>query len=219
MVIKGWFRPVTISAFLGLLMLNAQPALAQTSYTFEPESSNIRIITDKGGLAAAAAHQHIISIQNIVGEATYSSEGHGSASFIIRPQEFVVDDAAERALFPDVFKKNVSGKAIKGTKKNMLGEKLLHASKFPEIKVSIKLASLSGESADYIADIAIKNEINTLNIPGTLIFSGDSLRATATFKLANPDLGLKVFSALLGAISVGHDLKFMVDIVATKTIT
>lgn len=216
MTTRNWIHRSTLSALLGLLVLSAQTTQAQSSYTIDTASSYIRVITDKGGIAAAAAHQHIVSINNIVGEANYSSEGHGDASFIIRPQDFVVDDDAERALFPDVFKKKVSDKAIRGTKKNMLGQKLLHAAKFPEIKVNIKLASLNGESANYVAEIAIKNELKTLTIPGTLVFTGEQLRATATFNAANPDLGLKIFSALLGTISVGHELKFMVDIVANK---
>lgn len=192
-------------------------AYAQGDYIIDSDLSSIRIITDKGGIAAAAAHQHIISIKNISGTVSYAGSGQGTAEFRFAPEQFLVDDEEERKLYPEVFTKPVPEKAIKGTRKNMLGKRLLHATEYPNIEVSIELVSLEGESAVYQTAIKIKDQLIEHTLPGSLVLTEESLQATATFNLSNPELGLKIFSALFGAISVGHDLQFMVDINACKS--
>lgn len=211
----------TLSITMLVFALLAQPVFAEientpSEYKIVPEQSTIRIITDKRGLAAAAAHQHVVSIKNLSGSVVFDGESTGSAKMIIYPERFLVDDAQERSLYPDIFTKPVPDKAIRGTRKNMLGKKLLNAKMFPEIGVLLDLASLQGTEAMFNVEITIQDRKIALTLPGSLKIEKNALHANASFKLSNNDLGLKVFSALFGSISVGHELQFHVDLVAKR---
>ena len=207
------------SLLLGLWLAITVPVYAQTEYTIDSDKSFIRVITDKAGIAAAQAHQHLISINQLGGKVNYIGDGLGHAKFTIRPDEFTVDDVSGRGLYPKIFTKSVSSKAISGTRENMLGARLLDAVNFPAIDIDIRLTSLNGELAHYQATVIIKGRPIKLSIPGSLTFHDNTLIAKANFNLANPDLGLDIFSALFAAISVGHDLKFIVEVVASRPTT
>jgi len=204
---------VKLSAFFVFCLFAANSVYADTEFIVDSSASSIRIITDKSGVASAAAHQHVVAIKNINGRLSLNTN---TAVLSMRPEGFIVDSPEDRVLFPEVFNNDISESAVKGTLKNMLGRKLLNAAKYPLITVDLTLFELNGENAVLDAVVNIQERKVPLKLTAIMSHADKALRVKSMFSLSNKDLGLKVFTAFFGSIAVGKKLVFYVDITAVR---
>ena len=102
---------------------------------------------------------------------------------------------------PD-FAKAVSEKDRQGTRRNMLGSKVLDAENHPFIEVTA--LQLSGKPPNVSAEIAIiiKGVTQRLTTPITLRQSNGEIIAIGHLKLSQQAFGITPFSILGGAIAV-----------------
>lgn len=198
-------------AFLWLLL--AVPIMAaEGHYRIDTNNSHIRVLTDKSGLFGGMGHHHVVNINNLAGEVQISAQKAGHVSLVLKPEDFLLDDAADIARYPEHFKKPVPEKSIKATRKNMLGKKLFEVTRFPEILVQISVADVLAKEAVFDLSLQVKDQTVELRVPGVLEIADGQLRAQAVFVSSNPALGLPVFRALAGAMAVGKKLEFEVDV-------
>ena len=184
-----------------------------------PDQSSIHIITDRSGLLSKLAHLHIVSVSDLTGNIIYSPEqASGTAILGMNVTDFIVDKPSERNQYPDYFKDQRSESDIQGTRKNMLGNKLLHAEKHPVVEVAVKLLAYNKETslADLELKINLKGKQFTVNRNANLEVNDNELSVNSEFELSNTELGLKPFTAAAGAMVVGKRLKFYVNLKATR---
>jgi len=185
-------------------------------YEIDKNHSFISVYTDKAGLLKRLGHRHIISIRDIEGQVLFHTVKDSSAKLRFSPNDFVIDDPAERTKAGKGFSSEVSDKDAAGTRRNMLSKKLLDSESYPHIKVDISLLSLKEQQAEFLATIDIKGQTFTYKIPGELKMSGNKLNVTAEFVLNHGGIGLKPFSAAAGAVKVAKTLHFKVSLQANR---
>jgi polyisoprenoid-binding protein YceI len=128
-----------------------------------------------------------------------------------------VDDPAVRAEEGRAFSSETSEKDAQGTRRNMMGRKLLQAEQFDEIRVFSD--RISGELPDIVidAEVTIKGETHRIRLPASVQTYEDRLVATGTRPIAHAELGLEPFTAAFGTMRVGEEMIFKYRIVATRT--
>lgn len=193
--------------------LVAQP----TTYAVNSAESYIHIYTGTAGIFEMFSHRHLVAITRIQGEVSITPE-ESSAHLIVQPEDFLVDDNAERARAADPeYREPVSEDIQTDTKTNMLGDRQLHADRYPEIRVDIQLDRLS---ATPILDVTVHilGREQHLQIPAILDVDEQHVWATGYFELSHSDLGIEPYTAFGGLLRVAEGLRMQFKIVAESAI-
>jgi hypothetical protein len=106
-----------------------------TPYQIVPQSSLLTVLVYRGGALASAGHNHVIASHDLSG-AIYSPSAVLESSFEVHVpvDTLTVDEADLRAQQPTAeFPPDIAESAKQGTRRNMLGEALLDAQRYPEI--------------------------------------------------------------------------------------
>ena len=179
--------------------------------------SEIRVLVYRGGVFGWFGHNHVISTNDIVGRIEIADDPAASRFELTIPvASFEIDDEAIRLEEGKAFKKVVSETDKRGTRKNMLGTKLLNSANFSNI--IIRAQSWSGELAEVLvnSEITVRDQTKTLEFPATVSASDEQVVATGSFAVAHGQLGLKPFTAVLGGLRVRNDMKIKFRITARR---
>ena len=127
---------------------------------------------------------------------------------LIPVQGLIVDDPLLRQEEGDEFSTEPSEHDIAGTRRNMLGKRVLNASMYPIIKLSG--AGPTGDGPEFVLEISIEllGGAVELQVPANLRLDGDVLEATGAFRLSHSDLGMRPFTAMLGMLRVADEMDF-----------
>jgi polyisoprenoid-binding protein YceI len=189
-----------------------------TPYTIVAGESLLTIRVYKGGAFAAAGHNHVIASHALSG-IFYAADAPLQSSFEVHvPLESLsVDEAELRAQAGPDFPPEVPETAREGTRRNMLGPALLDAENDPEIVLSaVRLVPAQPPQSAVQARVQARvrgapHEFDVLvryeRSAERLVVSGDTV-------LKQSELGLKPFSALLGALQVQDEMRISFRIVA-----
>ena len=148
-------------------------------------------------------HHHVISHQNIRGSVQLASDPIDSIiSLEFAVDEFTVDDYELRMQEGGDFDGEVPQKDIDGTKQNMLSEKLLSSTEYPNIKIKSK--SIEGQFPDYEVHsvVNIKDRDFNLIFPARVSYDKKSFVSEGEINLNHNMLGLTPFSAAGGLLTV-----------------
>jgi polyisoprenoid-binding protein YceI len=131
-------------------------------------------------------------------------------------QSLQVDDAAIRAEEGHAFSNAVSDKDIAGTRRNMMGRKLLQADQFNDIRVASR--RVSGEFPDITieAEITIRGRQQLVDLPAFVETYEDRIVASGSVDITHAQLGLTAFTAAFGAMRVGERMTFKYRIEAKR---
>lgn len=221
---RPWFRAVAL--LLGLLAGCTAPAPSPapsgqpvpgwlpapsaaagvTVYRLDPARSDLRIYVFRGGRAAAAGHNHLLSAPGLEGWLQLpdgSPPGDIAFALRLRLDGLVVDDPALRAETGEAFAAARSAKDIAGTRDNLLGPRGLNAARFPELV--LRSRTVTGDWPVFVADvdIGLHGQVHTLPVMIQARRQDDgSLLASGEFPLHHGDFGLQPFSVFGGLMAV-----------------
>ena len=177
--------------------------------------SEVRVLVYRGGLLGGFGHNHVISTSDIVGRIEIAEDPAASCVVLRMPVEgFEVDVEAIRLEEGESFKSTVSEKDKSGTRKNMLGAKLLDSARFSDI--TIRSQTWSGEFPDILvnSEITVRDQTNALEFPASVSVNVEQIVVTGSFALTHEQLGLKPFRAILGGLRVRDDMQVKFRITA-----
>jgi polyisoprenoid-binding protein YceI len=204
-----------------LLALSLLPCLGGAraeQYRVTPGDSDLRVLVFRSGSLATLAHNHVISSSGLAG-IVISEDTAAESSFDLHlpVDALVVDDPGVRAEEGQSFSAAVSEKDIAGTRRNMMGKKLLQADQFDDIHVTSQ--RISGDFPDIVieAGITIRGERHVVELPAIVERHDDRIVVTGRTDIAHSDLGLRPFTAAFGAMRVGEQMTFKYRIVAIRT--
>lgn len=188
-------------------------ARGEPSHRVDPANSRAVIYVYRGGAMANLGHNHIVLAQDISGELWMSDEPADAAFHLILPVEsFIVDPPELRARAGSDFESQPSAADIEGTRRNMLGEKMLNAARYPVIEIWSERIRRTGDtlgdglSADLI--VAARGALNRVTVPVSIKdVREDALTASGKFSLKQTDIGVIPFSILMGAIAVRDEME------------
>jgi len=186
----------------------------------DTERSFLRLYVYRSGRLAHLGHNHVISAHELIGAITVHPDiTQSSFSFTIPVTSLVVDAPEARKTAGVAFNTVPSAADIAGTRRNLLGKRLLAAKQYPTI--SVQSASINRATTGHplqatdstvpallnvnlLIDIAGQQRTVKANTKVTVMDSMLVSRGELTLRLT--DLGLTPFSILNGAIAVKDEL-------------
>ena len=189
-----------------------------SAYRLDAESSDIRILIHRAGALSWLGHSHVISVGQLDGTVyVHPDLAQSRFELVIPVQGLVVDNPLLRDEEGDEFSAELSAHDIDRTRRNMLGKRVLNAGQYPIVKLTG--AGNWGDGAEFMLKLSIELLGNTveLQVPTTLRLDGDVLEVTGSLRLSHSDLGMRPFTAMLGALRVGNDIDFKYRIRAQRT--
>lgn len=200
--------------------LSPAPPLAAAGsihYRIAAQDSKLRILVYRGGPLAQFGHNHVIAAHGLEGGVYLNPQLHASGfRFHIPVAGFEVDPTAAREEEGKDFATRPSPEAVAGTRKNMLGAKVLDAEHYPEITVR----SLAVNGPEWAPDITVRITLHGVSrdlvIPVALWREGNRINVTGTTRLKLTDFGMTPFSVMGGGLRVEDGIKVRFHIVAVK---
>jgi polyisoprenoid-binding protein YceI len=183
-------------------------------FTLDAAASTVRLYVYRGGKAARAGHNHVLGVAHFEGYVLLDAVTPADSGFDLRVpvDALVVDDPAWREAIGGTFGSKRSDSDIEGTRRNLLGPKVLDAARFPTVELHSQV--IAGDWPLLVADVAItiKGVTRTQPVLLRLRREGPQLRASGEFVIKQSDFGMEPFSVLGGlmavqdAIGIGFDL-------------
>jgi hypothetical protein len=201
------------SIFL-LLSSFLYPAAAGTSLSYEIDrhDSLLKIFVYRAGLLKAFGHDHLISTTMINGGLFYTTPLSPAAAFklTVPVDGLVVDDPEQRKAAGGRFSAPVPDKDRSGTRRNMLGNRVLDAAHYPDINISGHWLAGSPSQATVAMTLGLRDKLAKYSVPVAIRVQNDRLMVTGTLHMNQTELGITPFSILGGALQVadGIDVSF-----------
>ena len=187
-------------------------------YQVEAESSDIRMLIHRAGALSWLGHSHIVSVGQLDGTIhVYPELDQSRFELVIPVQGLVLDDPRLRHEEGDEFSTDLSEHDIAGTRRNMLGKRVLNAKQHPIVKLTGTGPRHHGADLVFELTIELLGRVVELQVPTTLLLDGDVLEATGTFRLSHSDLGMRPFTAMLGTLRVADEIDFKYFVRAQRT--
>lgn len=189
-----------------------------TVWRVEPAASDIRIYVFRGGRAARLGHNHVLSAPDFDGYVSLDGEAAGSARFDLRFtfDNLAIDDPDLREATGGSFAGARSESDIAGTRRNMLGERVLDAARHPDLR--IRSLAVEGDWPMLIARIAV--DWHGLSREDEVLLQvdrdDDTLRARGALVLRQSQFDVTPLSILGGVIAVQDPVGVRFDLRATR---
>jgi len=187
-------------------------------YVVDPAQSDFHWLVYKAGAFSRFGHNHTIAVGNLSGNVLVNHGDLAKSQFDLQfgVGQLVVDDAALRSTLGEDFASVPKPDDIAGTKKNMLGERVLDGEKYPQIRITGTGPAAGGAMQELAVKVEMLGRVIDLKVPTNVTIDGDQLRATGEFELNHADLGMQPFSVMAGALQVGEKLSFTYDVRAKR---
>jgi polyisoprenoid-binding protein YceI len=194
-------------------------------YEVAAAESLLSIRVFKAGTLAAAGHNHVIASHGL--EGTFYLPGDPlQASFEVRfaVDSLTVDEASLRAaLHSGDFPPDVPDSAREGTRRNMLSAALLDGANYPQIvlravAIGAQTPPTAGGVLAHVA-VSVRDGEHEITLPVRWQRARGTLTVDADTTLRQSALGLKPFSALLGALQVQDEMQVSLHLVAHERAT
>jgi polyisoprenoid-binding protein YceI len=166
---------------------------------------------------AKLGHNHVVASHHLEG-AVYVTEDPLRTRFDLSfpVGELTVDETAMREQAGTDFASAVPQNARDGTRNNLLSEALLDAANYPTIRLRALDVVEAGAGYDVAVEIAIKDQVHTVRVPMQVRRDEGALTASGEFPLAQSALGLKPFTAAMGALAVVDEMTVRFEVMAVK---
>jgi hypothetical protein len=210
--ISGIRRCKRLLQAISLLVLSGFACSADAgrslSYGIDRHDSVLKIFVYRGGLLKAFGHDHLISTTMINGGLFYTMPLSPAAAFklTVPVDALVVDDPEQRKAVGGRFYAPVPDKDRSGTRRNMLGDKVLDAAQYPDITITGHWLAGSPSQATVAVTLGLRDKLAKYSVPVIIRAHNDRLLVTGTLHMKQTELGITPFSVLGGALQVADDI-------------
>lgn len=182
-------------------------ATTQVRYVLDPRLSRLTVRAFASGVLSAFGHNPNIAVRSFTGEVQWQTIETATLRIIAQASSLEVTD-------------NISEKDRREIERQM-HEEVLESATYPEIiyECSSLSATKTGEGQYAVVlqgELTLHGVTRSEPISAKVTLTGDLLRAFGDFSLLQTDYGIRLVSALKGALKVKDELKFNFDIVARK---
>ena len=172
------------------------------SVALNADASRIDIRVYRAGRLANLGHNHAIEVTGLTGELRRLNSDAAVADLRFRPDALRVDDPGARARAGEGFEQPPDERAIAGTRRNMLGEKVLDAENWPEIRVLARIPSLDTGDAEAQIYFSLRGNGRLMQVPVRIENRNDAIRVHGRLDLQQSAFGIEPFSVFGGALAV-----------------
>jgi hypothetical protein len=179
--------------------------------------SRIVIRVYRGGRLAHLGHNHVLEPSDLRGSLKQLEAGGGLAELAFGVAGIVVDDAAARMRAGDDFVQQPDVGAVAGTRRNMLGEKVLDAADWPEVRVLARIENLAAPAPVTEVYVSVRGINRSYKTPVKVEVRDAEARISGTLTVRQSDFGIQPFSVLGGALQVRDEIQADFVIVGHKS--
>ena len=202
-----------------VIQIHEQPAIPAESreYKVVAEDSRLLILVYRGGAMARLGHNHAIASHHLAGSVYVTDDLTNSRFDITFPvNELTIDEPAMREQAGADFPPGVPQSARDGTRANMVSESLLDGSNYPTVRLRATEVVAAGEGFDVDVEITLKGQVHHLRVPMQVKRADGAISASGEFPLRQSELGLKPFSAAMGALLVVDEMRVRFEVIARQ---
>jgi polyisoprenoid-binding protein YceI len=186
-------------------------------YKVVAEESLLQIFVYRGGAMARLGHNHVIASHQLTGSVYLTGDLLQTRFDITFPvNELTVDEPALREAAGADFPAGVPQSARDGTRANLLSAALLDGAKYPVVRLRATGVQAAGENFEADVEITLKDVVYHVRVPVQVNRADGELIASGEFPLKQSALGLKPFSAAMGALLVLDDMRVHFDVTARE---
>ena len=190
-----------------LLFARAEPAAAQTAYSFDAAHSSLEINVYKEGFFKAFGHEHLVTAKDFSGAARFDADKLENSSVTLRvaAKSFTVVDPGE------------SDKDRQQVQATMLGESVLDTARYPEIifrSTGVTKLERQGDGwrLTLTGTLLLHGAERPVTFPLTVRVSGGELTAQGEVFFLQTDYGIKPVKVGGGAVKVKDRLRIHFEI-------
>jgi polyisoprenoid-binding protein YceI len=201
-----------ISAGLTLLLAPFAVGAQGDAYSIDSQQSKVEIHVYKEGAFKVFGHDHLISAQQVSGQAQFDPQkiGQSSVRLKIPTKSITVVDPGE------------SEKDRQDVQATMEGERVLDVTKFPEITFTSTNVAAAKKTSDgweftLAGKLGLHGVEKLVSFPLRVHADANELRAQGELSILQTDYGITPVKVGGGAVKVKDKLKITFDIVAGKT--
>ncbi len=213
---NAWRQLLICIALIALIFpLNVEANNRLPECEIDQNESKVVIRVYKEGKLSAFGDNHLISTSALEGklELNHDMPEKSSIFLAVPTQSLIVNDPGLRAAAEPEFNTRVSALNRKITRKSMLGKRVLHARKYPHIRIQSQSLphQLSGTArmAITLRDATLVEEVAL----ETVILE-DQITIRGQFELKQSEYGIAPFSIMFGGIRVKDILRLNFDLLA-----
>jgi len=193
----------------------AQIPAGAHEYKVVTEESLLQILVYRGGAMARLGHKHVIASHNLAGSVYLTDELTQTRFDVMFPvNDLTIDEPAMREQAGADFPPGVPQSARDGTRSNMLSEALLDGAKYPAIRLRATEVVAAGDYFDVDVEITLKDQVHHVRVPIHVQRKDGGITASGEFPLKQSELGLKPFSAAMGALLVVDEMRVRFEMTA-----
>ena len=187
----------------------AQAGNSTAVYRVDPDESELRVLVAPAGSLARLGHRHVVGGPVVsgalqLGESVFSDLKLDVGALQVDPVEWRADEGWEP----------LDEDAIQGTRRNLLGEGVLDAERFPHIEIRSVRVTGPEWQPDVTFRVRVRGIVSEHEIPVGVHRSPDRITLTGSFDVDQTALGMTPFSAAGGALRVADTLRVRFRIVA-----
>jgi hypothetical protein len=177
-------------------------------FTLDPSKSTVRIYVFRGGRAAKAGHNHVLSAPQFTGffYLPVAGASNGRFDLVFRLDQLEIDKPEYRSPLGSAFSSVLTPGDIKGLRAHMLGDNNLQADKFPFVLVHS--LQVTGESPKFATKVQIEmhGQKHEMWIPLSVEGLPEHLSVAGSFVLRQTDFGVQPYSVLGGLLAVQDEV-------------
>lgn len=164
--------------------------------------SRIALRVYRGGRLARMGHNHVLEVTDLRGRLKRLQGGGGLAKLVFGVEGIAVDDRAARARAGDDFAQQPDAAAIAGTRRNMLGAKVLDAANWPEVRIVARVDDLAAAAPVAEVYVSVRGVVYGYQTPVSVELRGTQARVSGALTVRQSDFGIQPFAVLGGALLV-----------------
>jgi hypothetical protein len=202
---------------LSVLLAFAHTVVNAATYEIEHAETQLYWLVYSSGALAGLGHNHVVSAPEVQGR-IYLQDALADSTFMLEiPVHSLQVDAPDlRSTLGQPFASRPSQRDIDATRSNMLSRALLDSEAYPEIHVAGSVIQSEGDTKTLHLTLTVKDTDVEVIVPVVLDLEEDRIAVKAQFQLTHQQLGLRPFSALLGALKVAEHMDFFCVLVARR---
>lgn len=207
--------PRICAALVAGLLLSQASIAGTTTYTVQPERSELVVRIFKAGIASVFAHDHVGRATRFSGAVEYdpASPGAASVEITVEAASVIVDEPELRRSYE--LDKALSEKKRMKIQETMEGSDQLDVERFPEIAFrSTRVEPGADGGLEVTGDFTLHGITRQVTVPVTVEIDGASLRAEGSFRFLQSDFGIEPFSGGLGTVRNQDEVELIVRLQA-----
>jgi len=184
-----------------------------TGALYRIDQADLTLHTYRAGWLSGLAHNHVMETDAVQGTIHLTQSRFGSlARLYFRPWDLVLDDPAARTVAGPGFESKRTAADIAATRSRMLGPRGFDSNAFPFVVVDVRWV----DEKSVALSIHFRDRVISMPVPLIWQITERRIDASADFEIDHATLGIRPYSAFVGAMAVAEPIRVQLVLSAKR---